>query len=202
MAETRGRKRLSSVARRELILVAAEEEFARAGYDGAAMDRIALAADVTKPVLYDHFPSKLAVFTAVLDRVREKLLRAGAEAEASSADDAERVRAAVLAFFAFAETSPAAMRVLLMAELSASPEARQASQAVQGAATEGIAQLLSGLADRRHPTELRATAEFVKGGLHALARWWLAHPRVSREEMTELGFRLVWSGLKGPEHKV
>ena len=37
------------------------------GYHGAAMDEIAETAHVSKPVLYQHFPSKRELYLALLD---------------------------------------------------------------------------------------------------------------------------------------
>ena len=43
------------------------EAFAARGDDGAPVDEIAAAADVTKPVLYDHIASKRDLFVAVME---------------------------------------------------------------------------------------------------------------------------------------
>ena len=59
--------RLPRDERRAQLLVAALEVFTAAGYHSAAMDEIADRAKVSKPVLYQHFPSKLDLYLAVLD---------------------------------------------------------------------------------------------------------------------------------------
>lgn len=59
--------RLPRDERRAQLLVAALEVFTAAGYHSAAMDEIADRANVSKPVLYQHFPSKLELYLAVLD---------------------------------------------------------------------------------------------------------------------------------------
>ncbi|HZI96263.1 MAG TPA: helix-turn-helix domain-containing protein, partial [Actinomycetales bacterium] len=51
--------RLPRSARRAQLLGAAQEVFVSRGYHAAAMDEIADRAGVSKPVLYQHFPSKL-----------------------------------------------------------------------------------------------------------------------------------------------
>ena len=50
------------------MLDAAFELFLEHGYDGTSMDAVARAAGVTKPVVYDCFPSKEDLFTALLQR--------------------------------------------------------------------------------------------------------------------------------------
>jgi AcrR family transcriptional regulator len=61
------KSRLPRDERRAILLAAALEVFTAAGYHSAAMDEIADRANVSKPVLYQHFPSKLDLYLAVLD---------------------------------------------------------------------------------------------------------------------------------------
>src|SRR5690348_14244025 len=104
--KSRPRKRLTLEQRRGRILAAATRVFARKGYDGASMSDIAEAAGVTKPVLYDHFASKDALFETLLRSIRDGLLAKGREIGQSSAGDDIRFRSAVDAFFTFVETEP------------------------------------------------------------------------------------------------
>jgi len=50
------------------ILDAAATEFAESGFLGARMDDIAARIGVTKPVIYQHFRNKQALFEALMDR--------------------------------------------------------------------------------------------------------------------------------------
>jgi TetR/AcrR family transcriptional regulator, regulator of autoinduction and epiphytic fitness len=52
--------------KRVAIVGAAIEEFLAAGYDATSMDRIAARASVSKRTVYNHFPSKEALFAAIL----------------------------------------------------------------------------------------------------------------------------------------
>ena len=65
-ATTRVTPRLSRAARRTQLLAAAKSVFVTQGYHSAAMDDIAVQAGVSKPVLYQHFPSKLELYLALL----------------------------------------------------------------------------------------------------------------------------------------
>ena len=51
---------------RAAVLAAAREEFAERGYANAKVDRIAERADLTRGAVYSNFPSKRAVYLAVL----------------------------------------------------------------------------------------------------------------------------------------
>jgi AcrR family transcriptional regulator len=60
------KKRISGAERRAIILAAARQVFASQGYEGAKTLDIAKAADVSEALVYRHFPSKLALYRAVL----------------------------------------------------------------------------------------------------------------------------------------
>src|ERR1700761_5661204 len=55
--------------KRIAIVGAAIEEFLAAGYDATSMDRIAARASVSKRTVYNHFPSKEALFAAILHQL-------------------------------------------------------------------------------------------------------------------------------------
>src|SRR5688500_8373720 len=58
--------------KRAAILDAAVAEFREAGYEATSMDRIAASAGVSKRTVYNHFPSKEALFTRILERMWER----------------------------------------------------------------------------------------------------------------------------------
>lgn len=63
-----GKERLTREARRNLILDAATDVFGRQGFEATRMDDVAKAAGVAKGLVYKHFPSKDALFEALVDR--------------------------------------------------------------------------------------------------------------------------------------
>lgn len=80
--------RLPRARRREQIVAAATEAFARAGYAATSLDDIAIEAGVSRVILYRHFESKAELYEAVLDRVGDVLAahvneRVGGYTEAS-----------------------------------------------------------------------------------------------------------------------
>lgn len=60
--------------RRPLVLDAAVTLFVERGFAGTSMEMIAEAAGVTRPVVYDCFASKAALFEALLEREERRLL--------------------------------------------------------------------------------------------------------------------------------
>jgi AcrR family transcriptional regulator len=66
-------RRLPRAQRREQILAAATEAFARNGFAATGLDHIAAEAGVTRVILYRHFDSKTDLYQAVLDRMCARL---------------------------------------------------------------------------------------------------------------------------------
>ena len=66
-------RRMPRVQRREQILTAATEAFARSGFAATSLDDIAAEAAITRVVLYRHFDSKTDLYQAVLDRMCARL---------------------------------------------------------------------------------------------------------------------------------
>ena len=82
------RPRLARMARREQILEAATSAFARGGYALTSLDEIAREAGISRVILYRHFDSKAALYRAVLEQARARLIAAapGPEYTATSVD--------------------------------------------------------------------------------------------------------------------
>ena len=98
--------------RRRQLLDVACVEFADRGFHAIAMDDLALAAGVTKPVFYQHFLSKRALFVAVLEDVGGRLLEVLTEATASVETERARVEVGFAAYFSFVESDRAVFRLL------------------------------------------------------------------------------------------
>ena len=68
------RQRASDKA--EAILAGAMQEFTAHGYAATSMDRIATAAGVSKPTLYNYFQDKEGLFTALIQQLAQEKYRA------------------------------------------------------------------------------------------------------------------------------
>ena len=69
---------LDRPSRRAAILRAAAQAFAEQGFATTSMDDVAAAAGITRLIVYRHFDSKEALYTAVLQHVRDRLAEEGA----------------------------------------------------------------------------------------------------------------------------
>ncbi|MFM8328881.1 MAG: TetR/AcrR family transcriptional regulator, partial [Actinomycetales bacterium] len=119
------RSRLPRDERRAQLLTAALEIFTASGYHAASMDEIADRASVSKPVLYQHFPSKLDLYLAVLDLHIDSLVFAIQKAIASTRDNKNRVKATIDAYFGFIEGEGEAFRLLFERDMSIEPQVRE-----------------------------------------------------------------------------
>jgi AcrR family transcriptional regulator len=68
-----GRRLLGREARREAILRAAADTFAKRGYEATSMDEVAAAAGITRLIIYRHFATKKELYDAVLEGVARRL---------------------------------------------------------------------------------------------------------------------------------
>jgi AcrR family transcriptional regulator len=69
-------RRLRRAERREQLLAAATQAFARAGFAATSLDDVAAAAGISRVLLYRHFESKTDLYRAVLDRAIARLTAA------------------------------------------------------------------------------------------------------------------------------
>ena len=191
------KQRLPRDERRAQLLTAALEVFTAAGYHAAAMDEIADRAGVSKPVLYQHFPSKLDLYLAVLDLHVDSLVYTIQRAIASTHDNADRVRATVDAYFNFIEEEGEAYRLLFESDMNVEPAVRERLSRMTYDCAAAVSAIIA--ADTGIPEEaamllgvgLIGTAQFT-------ARYWLERDgRVPRKAATDLVANLQWRGISG-----
>jgi AcrR family transcriptional regulator len=110
--------------RRPLVLDAALRMFVEHGYAGTSMDAIATAAGVTKPVVYECYPSKEELFGALLEREEQRLLGAVRDALPQTVR-VEGIRQLLedgfTALFTAAASAPASWSVVFGSEQGAEP---------------------------------------------------------------------------------
>ena len=93
--ESERRKRI------ELILDGAEKLFLEKGFAAATMNDIGGAAEFGRATLYHYFPSKEAIYVAILERAMDSLIadaRASVAGARTAARKIERLKDALLAF--------------------------------------------------------------------------------------------------------
>ncbi|MFQ5411710.1 MAG: TetR/AcrR family transcriptional regulator [Phycisphaerae bacterium] len=68
-------RRMKAGARREQLLEASIECFAAHGYKGTSTARLARAAQISEPILYQHFKSKQDLFVSLIEQVGKEVIR-------------------------------------------------------------------------------------------------------------------------------
>lgn len=188
--------RLPADQRRRQLLDVACVPFAAGGFHGTSMDDVALAAGVTKPVLYQHFPSKRALFLAVLDDVGGRLLDALVTATGHAATGRSRVEEGFEAYFRHVTREPAAFRLLFGASVRNDPEFARVAEAFTSRVGELIAGLIRIDASREHR---RVLADAIVGIAEATTRRALADPDAEHDPARLAAWlsELAWFGLRG-----
>ena len=187
--------RLPRDERRGQLLAAASEVFVERGYHAAGMDEIADRAGVSKPVLYQHFSSKLDLYLAVLRRHVDNLVSGVRQALRTTTDNRQRLRAAVQAFFDFIEHDSQGYRLIFENDYVTEPQVAGQVKVATEACTDAVFDLISrdsGLDPHR--------ARMIAVGLVAIsvdcARYWLGAERpVSKEDAVEGTVQFAWGGL-------
>lgn len=202
--------RLPRPARRAQLLEAANEVFVQAGYHSAAMDEIAVRAGVSKPVLYQHFPSKLDLYLALLEHHVDGLVKHVRIALDSTTDNKLRVSRVMGVYFDFVDgigdQSAGAYRLVFESDLRSEPAVSDLVEQALHKCVEAVADTIAKDAD-----VAESEAELLSVGLVGLAevsaRWWMAsgntpaERKVTRDRAVELLVSLAWRGLSGsPRH--
>ncbi|HEV8024028.1 MAG TPA: TetR/AcrR family transcriptional regulator [Candidatus Nanopelagicales bacterium] len=189
--------RMPREQRREQVMGAARAVFVERGYHAAGMDEIADAAGVSKPVLYQHFPSKLELYLALLDGGITDLLSAADQALRSTTDNKERVRATMRAYFSFVADHGSAYRLVFESDVLNESAVRERVERAHEAIATKIADVIS------TDTGLRPEQAMLLGsGLQGLAqvaatRWLHAEePRMPIDEAADLVSALAWRGIR------
>ncbi|MBV2152130.1 TetR/AcrR family transcriptional regulator [Kitasatospora sp. SUK 42] len=193
--------RLPRSARREQLLGAAQEVFVAQGYHAAAMDDIADRAGVSKPVLYQHFPGKLELYLALLDKHCDALVESTREALSTTTDNKQRVANTMEAYFDYVSSESGAFRLVFESDLTNEPAVRERVERASEASATLVSKVIQEDTDLPE-AESKLLAAGVCGLAQITARYWLSQGLdIPRDEAVRLVASLAWRGLKGfPMH--
>ena len=187
--------RLPAQQRRTQLLSVAIEVFAERGFHATSMDEVAEAAGVTKPVLYQHFPSKRALYRELLDEVDAQLVARIVDATGGATTGRGRTQEGFAAYFRFVAENRAAFRLLFGASVRNDAE----FAAVAEGAIARIADLIADLIEIQAPPDhRRVLAHAIVGMAEATSR------RLANDDAEDDPDRLAswlaemaWFGLRG-----
>ena len=194
-------RRLTAERRRRQLFSVALELFAQRGYRATTMDDIADAAGVTKPLLYQHFSSKRALYLELVDSIARELLTAVREAVMEADGPRQQVELGFAAYFRLVVSKEAEFRLLYGRDQD-DPELGRALRAVEDAIAEAIDPLIAAGLDDDHR---RLLAYGIVGMAEGASRRFMAQRREGEgdgaleEEALRLARRvadLAWAGLR------
>lgn len=189
-----GTSRLSAADRREQLLAVALKVFAQRGYHSTSMNDIADAAGVTKPVLYQHFDSKRALYTATLEAVGEAMISALTSATSASPSGKEQTAAGMVAYFRWVATDPDAFSLLFGGGTRRDEEFAAVAQKVEKAAAELIAPLIEAGVDAEYQ---RMVAHALIGMSEGVSRHLIrSGQKIDPDTVGEQLASLAWAGLR------
>jgi AcrR family transcriptional regulator len=155
---------------------------------------------VSRTVLYDHFPSKKALYLWLLERESAQLLDHVATRILAEGSQEKRMRQAIDAFLSFVETHPIAWQ-MLSREGAGDAEIAATGDRLRARSSEAIRSLLAAdlLAAGVDPASERAEVlvELAASAVEGIARWAHDHPNVPREQLVQSAMELLWDGLGG-----
>lgn len=188
--------RLGAAERREQLLAAAQQTFGSHGFTATSMNDIAVAANVTKPVLYQHFDSKHDLFLEVLVSTASQLNQAIVSVLSHASSGREKVERGIAEYVDFFDEFPENYRVLYGEGVRSEPAFALELRSIQNTITQLIAEHID--IDELDPDLRRLAAEAVSGSLEAAVGRWLdeGQPQ-SAEDVATLLASLIWRGLRG-----
>lgn len=194
-------KRLPADVRRQQLLEVALRLFAARGFEATTMDEIAEAAGVTKPLLYQHFASKRALYMELTEGVAQSLLEAIGKAVAAADGPRQQVEGGFAAYFHLVVAQSEAFTLLFGSEVPDDPELSRAVRHVEDMLAEAVDVLIDAGLDEGHR---RLLAYAVVGMAEGASRHFLAEHQGSGTPTSEQDAdraarrlaELAWAGLR------
>ncbi len=189
-----GRVRMTGRERREQLLDVGRGLFAERGFQATSIEEIASRADVSKPVVYEHFGSKEGLYAVVVDREMQRLLERFTSA-LSGGDPRALLEQAALALLDYIEDETDGFRILIRDSPVAS------SAGVFSSLISDIARQVEHILDgefkaRGYQTELAGLYSQALVGMVALTgQWWLEVRTPDKTVVAAHLVNLAWNGL-------
>jgi AcrR family transcriptional regulator len=193
-------RRLTAEQRRGQLFAVALELFAHRGYRATTMDDIAERAGVTKPLLYQHFSSKRALYLELVDSIAQDLLTAIRRAIMRAEGPRQQVELGFAAYFQLVVSNEPEFRLLYGRDHADDFELGRALRAVEDAIAEAIDPLINAGLDDDHR---RLLAYGIVGMAEGASRRFMSHRPDTDAEADEEAQRLArrmadlaWAGLR------
>jgi AcrR family transcriptional regulator len=182
---------------RHQLIEVARSLFAERGYEGTSIEEIALRANVSKPVVYEHFGGKEGLYAVVVDREMSALLDGITTSLTKATDNQSRLRVerVALALLTYVDEHTDGFRILIRnspASISAGTYSTLLNDAVGQ-----VSSILAGDFSRRglDPETAPLYAQALVGSVSMTAQWWLDVREPKKEVVAAHLVNLCWNGL-------
>ena len=188
--------RLPAAIRRRQLLDVAMRVFAERGFHDASMNDIAIAAGVTKPVLYQHFTSKRELFAELLGEVGRDLQETITKAVTSADGPREMVELGFLAYFSYVDRHRDAFRLFYGGSMARDDEFAEVVNQTETAVAGLVAALIE--IEGISAEQRRVLGHGIVGMIEGASIHWLtsasdADPDALAHQLADL----AWRGLRG-----
>ena len=194
--ETRApRTRMTGSERRHQLIDIARSLFAERGYEGTSIEEIALRANVSKPVVYEHFGGKEGLYAVVVDREVERFLTMATRL-LDGDDTMVKFEIAAVGLLRYIQENSDGFRILVRDSNPTSGSGTFASL-ISDIARQVEYILGDVLKARGYDPKLAPVyAQMLVGMVTSAGQWWLDARKPKLEEMAAHLVNLAWNGMR------
>ena len=180
--------------RREQLLNVGRRLFAERGLEGTSIEEIAAQADVSKPVVYEHFGGKEGLYAVVVDREVERFV-AMATSLLGGENSMEKFEVAAVGLLRYIQDNSDGFRILVRDSNPSSGSGTFASL-ISDIASQ-VEYILGDLfKERGYDAKLTSMyAQMLVGMVAFAGQWWLDARKPELEEVAAHLVNLAWNGL-------
>jgi AcrR family transcriptional regulator len=187
--------------RRQQLLDVARSLFAEKGFDGTSIEEIAHRANVSKPVVYEHFGGKEGIYAVVVDREMRYLFASMTTALAEDAHPRALLERAAGALLDYVDGSADGFRILVRDSPVAT--SRGTFSSLLSDIASQVEHILGVQFDLRgfDPKLAALYAQALVGMVALTGQWWLEVRKPKKDEVAAHLVNLCWNGLSNLEEK-
>ena len=192
---------MTASQRREQLLAVSRRLFAEKGFEGTSVEEIAARAEVSKPVVYEHFGGKEGIYAVVVDREVQALTAALSGALDEGGHPKVLLERTALALLSYIEASEDGFRILVRDSPVA--QATGTFSSLIGDVATQVEHLLAHQFKTRglDPKVAPIYAQMLVGMVALTGQYWLDARSPKKTEVAAHLVNLAWNGLADMEKR-